>query len=82
MLKIDANQFQERMEARWENGEDQADEARELVRLLHRLDLNCTNMFELGGDGDPGETLVDMLSELVDLGIVSLKVDSKVEVMD
>lgn len=73
-MKINANEFNKRIGERWEKGEDQNDDARSLVSILYSLDVNCTDQFELGGDGDLGEQLVDMLSELIDLGVVSISV--------
>jgi hypothetical protein len=62
---------------RWEQGIDHYDESIELIRLVNKLDTNDGVGLELGGDGDLGETLAYYLDELIDRGLIEIKIKGK-----
>lgn len=67
-LPIDLN-------ARWENGDEHHPKAKELAKLIaaidyiHNSDSGC---YKFGGDGDNGEELCFILSEIFERGLFKL----------
>ncbi len=67
---------------RWEEGIDHHNEAIKLVELIgdvsfcHYDDFMC---IKTGGDGDNGEALAYMLDDLIDAGIVEIKIKEAIK---
>lgn len=62
---------------RWEQGIEHYTESVELIRLVNKLDKLDSLSLDLGGDGDPGETLAYYLDELIDRGLIEIKIKGK-----
>jgi len=61
---------------RWEDGIDHYPESLQLVKLVNKLDKEDSLGLELGGDGDPGETLAYFLDELIQRGKIEIKINN------
>ena len=65
-----------RVGALWENGIDHEPAAEQLMKLLRELDRKedyaSADLFECGGDGDTGETIMYYLDVLIRDGKVKL----------
>ena len=69
-------------DTRWEDGDfdDEKPEARELVKILGDFDLFHNNdrfCIKTGGDGDNGEELIWMLSELINREFIKIQIHEK-----
>jgi len=62
---------------RWEEGHPHHVEAEQLIRLVDKLDDECYLDLKMGGDGDLGETLAYYLDELIDRGLIEIKIKGK-----
>lgn len=59
---------------RWEQGIDHYDESVKLIRMINQLDTDDSLGLDLGGDGDPGETLAYLLDELIQRGVIEITI--------
>ena len=64
-------------ENRWEQGIEHYTESVELIRLVNKLDKLDSLSLDLGGDGDTGETLAYFLDELIERGVIEIKITGK-----
>ena len=68
------------VECRWSKGIEHEPHVDELIRLIADMDFyhfSDSFEFKVGGDGDNGETLAFILDELVERGLVEIKVTHK-----
>jgi hypothetical protein len=65
------------IDRRWEQGIPHYNEVTTLIRHINMLDSQGELDFELGGDGDLGETLAYFLDELIDRGIISITINEE-----
>jgi hypothetical protein len=62
---------------RWEEGIDNHEESIRLARLIGDVDFeHYSDSFclKFGGDGDNGETLAYILDDLIDAGLIEIKI--------
>jgi hypothetical protein len=70
------------LSARWENGVPHHPLAERLARLIGEIDFACAGdsfCFKFGGDGDNGETLTYILSEIFERNLLNLALDPQEE---
>lgn len=65
------------IDGRWEEGIPHYPEAEQLIRLVDKLDKDDALQLDMGGDGDPGETLAYFLDVLIENDIVEIKIKGK-----
>lgn len=61
------------IDERWEQGIDHYKEVRTLLRLMNTFE-EAYDLLECGGDGDPGETVMYILDELIDQGKIKIEI--------
>lgn len=61
----------------WESGIEHHDESVQLIKLVNKLDTDDSVGLDLGGDGDLGETLAYFLDELINRGVIEIKITGK-----
>ena len=62
---------------RWEKDIPHKPEAEKLVHLISKMDWDMNGGeldIRVGGDGDTGETLMFILDELIDCGLLKLEI--------
>lgn len=47
-------------------------ESRKLLYLINELDVDLCLDLKIGGDGDPGEILIDFIDELIKSGRITI----------
>ena len=62
------------VDRRWKSDTPHYPEAVRLVKLVDNLDTPGHLDLKMGGDGDMGETLAYYLDELIDLGMIAIRI--------
>jgi len=77
MSEIDIKQLPIDFVKRWEDGVDHHPLAEELARLIAEIDLchgGDSFCFKFGGDGDNGESLAYILSEIFERKLIDIEI--------